>query len=223
MLVSYYSGIADPSQRESTATSCLPPLDSVKETGQQDVLNPTVEKLLPSGDNSRNMIPRAASLLDAKKEYSQVISNIQRPLLEHQNERQRNHDTLTMGQISSAITASEHIRMFSSVAAALLVILSYIGFPILGWGSIRSILLFRPVYLLLLTNITIALARLILETQGGLVFALPKFSGDTLDQVGKALEAGLLFKNVSGALFVDFGIYAVVLICGLPLVRRLGW
>ncbi|KAL3844143.1 hypothetical protein ACJIZ3_001546 [Penstemon smallii] len=174
----------------------------------------------------QSIASRAVSLLGLEKEISQVSSSIQSSttVLEHQDEPQSHHSSLTTGQIRSAIPASENIRMYCSIAAAVLVILSYIGgLPIMGWSTV-----FRPVYLLLLTNVSIVLTRLILGTQGaelrtGQTSSFPTFGGNGLfDQMGKALEVGLLLQDFFGALFIDFSIYALVLVCGLSLVRSLG-
>ncbi|GFP94479.1 hypothetical protein PHJA_001592300 [Phtheirospermum japonicum] len=158
------------------------------------------------------------------EEQSEISSSMQNPAQVHQIEHTL-RDSFTPGQISSAISASETIRMCCSVAAAVLVILSYVGFPILGGRIFRSVLISEPFYMLLLTNISIVVGRLVLGHQGaGRTSSVAKFGGNGLvDQMGKALELGLLLQKISGAMFIDFGVYAIVLVCGLSLVQRLGW
>ncbi|CAK9164520.1 unnamed protein product [Ilex paraguariensis] len=136
----------------------------------------------------------------------------------------------TPSQISSAIGASGDARFYCSLAAAILVVLSSVGLPILGSHIIKCIIFFRPLYLLLLTNISIVLARLLLVQQRGLERVKQEanngssISGYGLaDQVGKALESGLLLQNIMSALFMDCSIYAVVVVSGLSLVKKLGW
>ncbi|KAL3819037.1 hypothetical protein ACJIZ3_004942 [Penstemon smallii] len=214
-----------------TTNSSLPFQDSGKEASLDQILNKPVETLLHNRDKDTSKATRSVSSLGADEELSQVSSSIQSPLLDHQYERQSHRNLLTMGQICTAIAASENIRVHCSVAAAVLVILSYTGIPILSWHVVRSTILFRPLYLLLLTNISIVLARLIMGSQGPESRmaqtkrnSVPAFGGNGLvDLVGKALEAGLLMQNIVGALSMDFSIYAVVLICGLSLIRMLGW
>ncbi|KAI3454059.1 hypothetical protein Pfo_010722 [Paulownia fortunei] len=222
---------ADVAQHEHVAASgsSLPNHESGGEPGQRHIFDETVEPLLDNSDKGRSITSGPVALLGVEEELSQISSSMQSPMQDHQRE-QSHRNSLTTGQISSAIAASENVRMCCSVAAAILVILSYMGFPILGCCIIRSIIIFRPLYLLFLTNISIVLARLILGTQGaglrmGQMSTVPTFGGNALvyDQLRKALESGLLVHNIFGALFMDFSIYAVVLICGLSLVRRLGW
>lgn len=173
-------------------------------------------------------MPRSVALNDTEEELSLISSSRQSPAQDHQRE-QSHRNSLTTGQICSAVAASENIRMCCSVAAAILVISSYIGFPNLGLSNIGGIIIFRPLYLLLLTNISIVVGRVILVTRGaelrtGRMSSVPTVGGNALvDQMGKALESGLLLQNIFGALFMDFSIYAVVLISGLSLVRRFGW
>ncbi|KAK4422290.1 hypothetical protein Salat_1811300 [Sesamum alatum] len=217
---------ADIAQHDDVASaSPLPNHESVREPSQHHTQGETVEPLPQNSEKSRSITPKAVAQLGPKEEFSQISSSIQTPAQDHQ--REQRHRTLpTAGQVYAAIAASEKIRMCCSIAAAMLVILSYIGFPVLGFGITRNIIISRPLYLLLLTNISIVLARVMLGAQGGaqLRRSVPNFGGNTLvDQLGKALESVLLLQNIFGALLMDFGIYAVVLICGLSVVQKLGW
>ncbi|KAK4401168.1 hypothetical protein Sango_1222900 [Sesamum angolense] len=208
--------------------SSLPDHESVRELSQHHTQDETVEPLLQNSEKGRSITPRSVTPLGPEEELSQISSSIQTPAQDRQREH-RHRNLLTAGQVYSAIAASEKIRMCSSIAAAMLVILSYVGFPVLGFGITRNIIMSRPVYLLLLTNISIVLARVIFGAQGaelrmGQKRNVPNFGGNTVvDQLGKALELALLLQNIFGALLMDFGIYAVVLICGLSVVQKLGW
>ncbi|CAI9775691.1 unnamed protein product [Fraxinus pennsylvanica] len=193
-------------------------------------LLPTLPKnlLTHENDNDGNIeSSRAAILLGGKEESSQVSSSIQTPLIDSGLQRSSRQNLLTANQICTAISASENTRICCSIAAAILVFLSYTGFPFLGWGNFRSIICFRPLYLLLITNISIVLARLLLGKQGSKerqTSSVPSIGGDgMIDQVAKALESGLLMQKIVGALFMDCSIYAVVLVCGLSVAQRLGW
>jgi hypothetical protein len=65
--------------------------------------------------------------------------------------------SVTPNQITSAIAASEKSRLRCSVVVALSAVLSHLGFPLLGSNLISSIINFRPLYLVLLTNVTLVL------------------------------------------------------------------
>lgn len=211
---------SDIAQHEDVASgSPLPDRESVRELSQHHTQDETVEPLLQNNEKGRSITPRAVTPLGPEEET---------PAQDHQRE-QRHLNLLTAGQVYSAIAASEKFRICSSIVAAVLVILSYIGFPVLGFGITRNIIMSRPVYLLLLTNISIVLVRVILGAQGaelrmGQKRSVPNFGGNTLvDQLGKALESAMLLQNIFGALLMDFGIYTVVVICGLSVVQKLGW
>ncbi|KAJ0624844.1 hypothetical protein HanPSC8_Chr01g0042321 [Helianthus annuus] len=73
----------------------------------------------------------------------------------------RHHKTFSPKQLRPAITASENIRIVCSITVALLVILADAGFPILD--RMKSIILFRPLLLLLVTNVTIVAAHFLLQ------------------------------------------------------------
>ncbi|KAK3027031.1 hypothetical protein RJ639_041186 [Escallonia herrerae] len=171
--------------------------------------------------------------LDSKLQPAQVSSALPSSSLsttdtEHRSEPQAQHRKFfTPNQISSAIASSERTRTYFSVADAVLVVLSFAGFPILGSHTIKRIMFFRPLYLLLLTNISIVLSRLLLGKERRVVKSEKEAVSDTslggyglADQLGKALELGLVLQNVIGAVFMDFSVYAVVLVCGLSLKQK---
>ncbi|KAL1833162.1 uncharacterized protein LOC108205212 [Daucus carota subsp. sativus] len=128
-------------------------------------------------------------------------------------------------QISIAVAASEMIRIYCSLAAAIVVFLSYIGFPILGNGIIKSVILSRPLYLLMVTNISIVLVPLLLDKQRPVNSSAEASGASPLGafQFGKALEVGMMLQQVFGGLFMDCSVYSVVVVCLLSLAQKLGW
>lgn len=141
---------------------------------------------------------------------------------EQQLEPQRCQSRLfTPSQISSAISATEHTRLLCSVAVALLVVLSYVGFPLLRSNIIR----FSPLYLVLLTNLTIVLSQLLYDNQGGFQRPvggennIPSTDGYVLaQQASKVLEVGLLLQKVIDTIFMNCSVYSIIVICGLCFV-----
>lgn len=130
----------------------------------------------------------------------------------------------TPKQISSAIVATESIRLCCSIAVGLLVVLSCLGFPILGSNIIQSILSFRPFYLALLTNVTFVLAQLLKlrgygRIGGGQHRTTSAEGYEWTDHVGNALELGLLIQRVLNSVFMDFSVYATIVVCGLSFVQ----
>ncbi|KAI5556374.1 hypothetical protein POPTR_018G035800v4 [Populus trichocarpa] len=132
---------------------------------------------------------------------------------------------VTSNQISSAIAASEKSRLLCSVVVGLLVVLSYLGFPLLGSNFVRSIIGFRPLYLLLLTNLTLVLVPLLFNNQRGFERAvdaenkIPSTDGsDWIEQAGNVMEVGLVIQRAMDAAFMDCSVYAVIIIGGLALV-----
>ncbi|CAL0303904.1 unnamed protein product [Lupinus luteus] len=122
-------------------------------------------------------------------------------------------------EISSAINASRITRLSCSVAVALLVVVSYLGFSMLGSGLIKSLISFRPLYLVLVTNLTVVVAKL-LSTKNIRRYAISS-GGDQGDaQLVRALEFGLVLQNVVDAFFMDCSVYAIIVVCGLSLVQR---
>ncbi|KAF7817153.1 Transmembrane protein [Senna tora] len=131
----------------------------------------------------------------------------------------------TAGEISSAITASKITRLCCSIFVALLVVLSYLGFPLLSSTFVKSILSFRPLYLVLVTNVTVVIAQLISGKQRGSERRAGRQNNTSpegdhwTEHLGRALEAGLVMRNVMDAMFMDCASYAIIVICGLSLVQ----
>ncbi|KAK6236880.1 hypothetical protein SCA6_012217 [Theobroma cacao] len=143
--------------------------------------------------------------------------------LEQQSEtRTRQNNFFTPKQISSAIDASEKTRLLCSVTVAILVILSHLGFPFLGNRFLGSIISFRPLCFILLTNLTVLIARLLVGDCGGSQRAIREENRNAstdennwAEQLSKTLEVGLVAQKVIDAVFMDCSVYAVIVICGL--------
>ncbi|KAL9233920.1 hypothetical protein vseg_008853 [Gypsophila vaccaria] len=133
---------------------------------------------------------------------------------------------VTSQQVSAAVAVTEQDRFLCSIVMAILVVLSYSGFPIVGSWIFRWIILFRPLFLLLITNVTLIVRRLLPDNEKNLVRGDkdPNANASILDdgyawaeEAGRALELGLMLQNVSGALFLDCSVYAAILVVGLSL------
>ncbi|GMI73190.1 hypothetical protein like AT1G52343 [Hibiscus trionum] len=128
--------------------------------------------------------------------------------------------------LNSCIIASERTRSLCALVIAFCVLLSHINFPLLGLsiGTPDSNIASKPLYLILLTDFAIVLGRLLLGKKG--------VSGEAEEEKGAAsqenkenwdatvvlLERGLVAYRTMRALFTDFSIYAVVVICGTSLM-----
>ncbi|KAL1546217.1 hypothetical protein AAHA92_22846 [Salvia divinorum] len=212
--------IDSPQQEEAASNSLLPNDESVQEKGQEPALSDLTVDPSPLESYNGSSIPsRSVALHDTKEEPSQIPSSAQqRPA----QDRQREDALFTPDKIRLAVAASENTRMFCSIAAAVLVIASFMGLPIVGF---RGIMLFRPFYLLLLTNITVVLGRLIVGARGVDSRTRRRSNAggnDLAGQLGRALELGLLMQKIVGAVSMDFSIYAIVLVSGLSVVQILG-
>ncbi|XP_030543108.1 uncharacterized protein LOC115750090 isoform X2 [Rhodamnia argentea] len=134
--------------------------------------------------------------------------------------------SISPNQISSAIDSSVTARLLCAVVVGLLVVLSDIGFPLLGNKIIRSVLMSRPLYLVLLTNVTLVLAPLVLDKQSTVASTVKGENknpsageSDWADQVGNSLELGFLMMKVMDAVIMDCSFYSVVVVGGLSLTR----
>nr|GEW29546.1 ATP-dependent 6-phosphofructokinase [Tanacetum cinerariifolium] len=162
------------------------------------------------------------SFLDTLTEQNPSISTSNRS--QNPRSQARFKQTFSPKRLRPAIKASENTRTYCSVVMALLVLLSYADFPVLGSGFIKNIILFRPLFLLLVTNITIVAAPLLLEK----VKQIERRVSSTGDagfgnNIGTILEWGMLMKTGSSALFMDFSIYSVLVVCGMSYMMRFGW
>lgn len=184
-------------------------------------IQPPVSSTLQAPVSSTIQAPVSSTI----QTESDSTSNVKR-----HSETKTSRRTFTPNDISSAVTASEITRVCCSVAAAILVFLSYIGTPIPGSYLINNVVLSRPLYLLLVTNISIVVSYLLLAKQKGVVSSGKEANGASLlaafgsvGQLGKALEAGLVVQHVVGALFMDCSVYSIIVVCFLSLAQKLGW
>ncbi|MFS7988036.1 hypothetical protein Hanom_Chr11g01029811 [Helianthus anomalus] len=179
---------------------------SNKETAGNDV----VSNFRSVTDNSETITETSAqtsSKPETLAEQTPLISTTSNESKNPVSQTQtRHHKTFSPKQLRPAITASENIRIICSITFALLVILADAGFPILA--CMKSVILFRPLLLLLVTNVTIVAAHFLLQK------VEHRSTGDAgfADHIGMALEWGLLVKTGSSALFMDCSVYSVVLI-----------
>ncbi|OMO61871.1 hypothetical protein CCACVL1_23203 [Corchorus capsularis] len=142
---------------------------------------------------------------------------------QHSETQTQKHNLFTTKQISSAIDASEKMRLLCSVVVAILVVLSHIGIPLLGNRFLGSIISFRPLYFVLLTNLTMVIARILFYNRGSSERVnreenRKNASADNnnwAEQLSKTFEVGLVVQKVIDAVFMDCSVYAVIVICGL--------
>ncbi|KAM7480438.1 hypothetical protein LguiA_028651 [Lonicera macranthoides] len=130
----------------------------------------------------------------------------------------------TLKDINTCIIFSENMRVFCSIMIALLVVLSYMNLPRKIVKS-KSVIASTPLYVLLLTDLTIVIGRLILEKRRGT--ESPKEEqeepGDQMDGHNwggavKVLEMGIVLHQTLRAVFIDCSFYMVIVICGLSLI-----
>ncbi|XP_021746322.1 uncharacterized protein LOC110712179 [Chenopodium quinoa] len=130
---------------------------------------------------------------------------------------------VTSQQVNVAVAETEHDRLLCSLTIAILVVLSSAGFPIVGSKVFRGILLFRPLFLVLITNITLVIRRLLPDNRKNVLRGdkdRTSLLGDGYawaEDAGRALELGLTLKNLSGSLFMDCSVYATIVVFGLSL------
>ncbi|KAB2037325.1 hypothetical protein ES319_D03G067000v1 [Gossypium barbadense] len=130
--------------------------------------------------------------------------------------------------VNSCIIASERARSLCALFIAICVLLSHINFPLLGLsiGRSDSNVASKPLYVILLTDLAIVLSRLFLDKKGVVSAEVEEEKPAAASQENKEnwdgavmlLERGLVAYQTMRALFIDFSIYAVVVICGTSLL-----
>ncbi|XP_009367936.2 uncharacterized protein LOC103957497 isoform X1 [Pyrus x bretschneideri] len=167
---------------------------------------------------------RSSSSTDQDESAPSTVQNESRPTsLSFEKPR-----LFTASRISGAIEASERIRIYISMAVAVLVVFSHLGFPLLGSKMVKALLGLRPLYLVLVTNVTLVLAR-IFDSGRQRHHRVPAGFGEGqtmsgseyewAERLGKALGIGLLGKKVLDALFMDCAVYAIIVVCGLSFAQ----
>ncbi|XP_004514457.1 uncharacterized protein [Cicer arietinum] len=193
-----------PSERTITQT---PPLHEKQHTQNEISTVPTSE-IQPEPENLQ---------LHSQPQPQPDLSN---EIFQQQPEEPRSFNFIIPSDVTNAIDASSITRLCCSIFMALLVVASYLGFSL-----IKSVISFKPLYLVLLTNLTIVVSRLISGKQRGFDDRSRRRqnSDDSSDQWGgqlaKTLEIGMVVKSVVDAVFMDCAVYAIVLICSLSLLR----
>lgn len=136
--------------------------------------------------------------------------------------------SFSLRELSSAISESEKTRLCFSAIISFLVVASYVGFPFLGQSLMRIVFGSRPLYLLLLTNLTVVLGRLLFTKQKGFRASnrgqrqvTPPEEQSSVEQIGKILEVGLVAQKAMGAIFMDCSVFSVIVVSGLSLVQQL--
>ncbi|KAL4366600.1 hypothetical protein GQ457_05G023940 [Hibiscus cannabinus] len=119
--------------------------------------------------------------------------------------------------LNSCIIASERPRSFCALVIAFCVLLSHFNFP-LRIGTADSNVASKPLYIILLTDFAIVLSRLVLDKKGVSGEAEEEKNKENWDATVMLLERGLVAYQTIRALFTDFSIYAVVVICGTSLL-----
>lgn len=134
------------------------------------------------------------------------------------------YKTVSPNQLRPAILASQETRRKCSFFAGIVALLSHIGFPILGSYIIRSIILSRPLFLLLLINVTITIGPLFLDAMKLIQQEANSgaSSSSDADFPGSPFEWGMLFKTGVSAFFMDSCIYSVVVVCGMSILQKYG-
>lgn len=138
----------------------------------------------------------------------------------------RSFNFINPSDVTNAIDASRFTRLCCSIIVALLVVASYLGFSL-----IKTVISFRPLYLVLLTNSSFVVAKIISgkqrdsderlrRRQNRAIVSASADSSDQYAQLAKTLEIGMVLKTVADAVFMDCAVYAIVLICSLSLVHH---
>ncbi|XP_022751792.1 uncharacterized protein LOC111300427 isoform X1 [Durio zibethinus] len=137
-------------------------------------------------------------------------------------QRSRQQNFFTPKQISSAIDASEKTRLLCSAIVAVLVLLLHFGFSLLGNRFLGTIISFRPLYFILLTDVTLVILRLLFADGGSSQRAIGEVNKAAstddyswAEQLSNTLEVGLVAQKVIDAVFMDCSVYAIIVICGL--------
>ncbi|XVE53697.1 hypothetical protein DITRI_Ditri03aG0023400 [Diplodiscus trichospermus] len=173
-----------------------------------------------SKDHASDASGEANSLPVSLDDQNSFVSTSR--VVQHSETRARKQNLFTPKQISYAIDASEKTRLLCSVIVAVLVVLSHLGFPLLGNRFLGSIISFRPLHFILLTNVTLVITRLVFDHRGSSQRASREENKATstddynlAEQLSKTLEVGLVTKKVIDAVFMDCSVYAIIVICGL--------
>ncbi|XVE88916.1 hypothetical protein DITRI_Ditri19aG0107300 [Diplodiscus trichospermus] len=155
----------------------------------------------------------------------QGTSSLQKATTNAETLQRNQSNFFSSKRVNSCIIASERTRSFCALLIALFVLLSHIDSPLLGMNIVRSesIVASRPLFMIFLTDLTVVLGRLFLDKKGDSEEDEEEKTGiqnnkRNWEGAVKLLERGLVVYQTIRGLFIDFSIYAVVVICGLSLV-----
>ncbi|XP_073271714.1 uncharacterized protein [Primulina huaijiensis] len=128
-------------------------------------------------------------------------------------------DSFTPKEINSSIISSENTRVVCSTIIAILIVLSHVNLPHNVVKS-KSLIAYRPLYVVLMTDLLIVAARLALYTQTREEDEHKELSFDGVNWGGavKVLELGLVLHQAIRAIFIDCSFYLVIVVCGISLV-----
>lgn len=121
--------------------------------------------------------------------------------------------------INFSIISSENTRGVCSCAVAVLVVLSHINLPHKVVKS-KSLIVYRPLYAVMLSDVLIVAATLALLSQGKESAKEVKLEKDVnWDGAVKVLEWGLILHQTLRAIFIDCSLYLAIVVCGLSLMQ----
>ncbi|KAL9238641.1 hypothetical protein vseg_013037 [Gypsophila vaccaria] len=128
-------------------------------------------------------------------------------------------------EVSTSIITSESTRIICSVSIALIVVLSFIDRPLIGINIVhsKSIVAMRPLYILLVTECTVLIGHLIIERRRRIEDfeenpRVVNEGGISWERAVRLLERGLVAHQMVRAVFIDFSVYVVIVVCVLSQV-----
>ncbi|KAL0441548.1 UNVERIFIED_CONTAM: hypothetical protein Sradi_0093700 [Sesamum radiatum] len=126
---------------------------------------------------------------------------------------------ITPKQVIFSIISSEDTRAICTLVIAILVVLSHVSLPHYVVKS-KSLIAYRPLYAVLLTDMLIVAARLVLYAHGQEFDSQPNFEVDGYNWIGaiKMLEWGVVLHHTLRAILIDCSFYLAIVVCGLSLV-----
>ncbi|KAL6568137.1 hypothetical protein OROHE_003821 [Orobanche hederae] len=126
--------------------------------------------------------------------------------------------SITPKEINFSIISSENTRVVCSLVIAILVVLSQVNLPHNVVES-KSLIAYRPLYALFLTDTLIVAARLALYSEGK---EDDKQQADGVDNnwdgAVKLLEWGLVLHQTIRAVFIDCSFYLAIVVGGLSML-----
>ncbi|KAL7152482.1 hypothetical protein ABFS83_04G100300 [Erythranthe nasuta] len=129
--------------------------------------------------------------------------------------------SITLNEINFTIISSEDTRVICAVVLAILVVLSHINLP-QNVAKRQSLIVYRPLLVVLLTDLFIVARRLAPFAQIKKEDKNPRIEedGDNWGGAFKLLELGLVLHQTIRAIFIDCSFYLVIVVCGLSLMPR---